>query len=147
VKTDLHAIAARVLIVAASCYTAYLQLFSTGSLAFRAAGDGVVIDAINVAVFFLAMVALADLLWRDILRLGLILPMVPTHWRHQFCVGLYSALSAAFAIRAFVATGSDTPAVVSVGTYYTLMAAGIAVEAAAIAYEERHACRPESTNA
>ena len=149
VKTDLHAIAARILIMVVSFYTAYLQVAAPTSLAYRAAGDGWLIDAINVAVIGMAGFALADLIWRDILRKGLILPSVPGLLRHRVCVLLYSALASAFAIRAFVATGSDTSAVLHVGAYYLLVAAGIVVEAAAIAHEKRHeeseACPSDST--
>ena len=140
-KRDLHAIAARGAIITASVFTAALQLFSPSSLAYRAAGSGIIIDAVNVIVLALASVALADLVWRDILDKGLILPRLPTHWRHQFCVGLYSALAGAFAIRAFLATGGDLSAIVQAGAYYVLLSAWIATEAAAIAHEERKECR------
>ena len=147
--TELHSISSRLLIVVASMYTAALQLFSPASLAYRAAGDGWVIDMVNVIVLALAGIAAGDLLWRDILRKGLILPRVNVHTRHQFCVGLYSALSAAFAVRAFVALDGETSAVLQVGTYYVLISAGIAIEAAAIAHEQRQEppCPTASENA
>ncbi len=136
VTSLLHTIAARGCIITASVYTAVLQLFSASSLAYRAAGAGMLIDAINVVVLILAALALADLLWRDILRRGLILPRLDPQLRHQFCVWLYSALSAAFGIRAFLAMGEPSAAL-QAGTYYVLFAAWIAVEAAAIANEQR----------
>ena len=144
---ELHSVAARLLIVVASLYTAALQLFSTSSLAYRAAGAGWLIDAINWGVLGLAGIAAADLVWRDFMRKGLILPSVPGHTRHQFCVGLYSALAGAFAIRAFIAFDGETSAVLQVGTYYVLISAGIAIEAAAIAHEERQECRTPSESA
>jgi hypothetical protein len=134
---NLHAIAARVLIVTASVYTASLQLFSPTSLAYRAAGDSWLIDAVNVLVLLLAGVALADLLWRDVLQRGLILPSIPMRIRHRVCVAVYMGLAAAFAVRAFIASGSDPGVVLQVATYYVLLSGGILIEAAAIAHEER----------
>jgi hypothetical protein len=139
----MHAISARLLIVVASGYTAFLQLFSPNLLAYRAAGDSLLMDVINWGVVLLAGIALSDLIWRDVLRRGLILPSVKPYPRHQICVAVYSALAAAFGIRAFMAAG-DLSIVWQVGTYYVLVAAGIAVEAAAIANEERQECPPES---
>ena len=136
-SSSLHAFAARLFIVVASMYTACLQLFSESSLAFRAAGDSWLIDAINWAVIGLAGLAGADLLWRDILRRGLIWPIFDAHLRHHICVATYSGLAGAFAVRAFLAVGSDKSAVAQVGIYYVLIAIGIAIEAAATAHEER----------
>lgn len=135
--TPLHAISARVLIITASGYTAALQLFSTNSLAYRAAGDGLLIDLVNVLVLLLAGVALADVLWRDTLNRGLILPSIHGIIRHRICVGVYMSLAAAFAVRAFIASGSDIAAVAQVAAYYVLVSGGILIEAAAIAHEER----------
>ena len=140
----LHSISARVLIVVASLWTACLQLFSPSSLAYRAAGDSWLIDAVNWAVLGLAGLAAADVIWRDILRRGLILPSINAHTRHHVCVAVYSALAWAFAMRAFIAAG-DPSTVLQVGAYYVLIAAGIAAEAAAIASEERKpTCRSAS---
>jgi hypothetical protein len=141
----MHSIAARLLIVVASVYTALLQLFSPTSLAYRAAGDGWLIDAVNVLVLCLSGIALADLIWRDVLNKGLILPGIRVSVRHQLCVATYSALASAFAVRAFVASSGEWSAVWQVGSYYLLIAAGIAVEAAAIANEERQECRTDSS--
>jgi hypothetical protein len=146
-RSILHSIAARSLIVVASLWTAGLQLFSPTSLAYRAAGNSVLIDIVNWAVLALSGVAAADLLWRDILGRGLIWPSFDEHKRHHICVATYTALAGAFAMRAFVAAGGDTSTVLQVGTYYLLVAAGIAVEAAAIANEEReYPCRTHSEN-
>jgi hypothetical protein len=133
------------MIVVASMWTAGLQLFAPLSLAYRAAGSSTVIDVVNVAVLVLSGLALADIAWHDILRRGLILPSFPMRWRHQFCVATYSALAAAFGIRAFVATG-DPAAVVQVGLYYVLVAAGITIEAAALAHEQREEREPSCRN-
>jgi hypothetical protein len=145
---SLHAIAARVLIIVASVYTATLQLFSTSSLAYRAAGDSWLIDAINVLVLLLAGIALADVLWRDTLRRGLILPSIPGRIRHRLCVVVYMSLAAAFGVRAFIASGQDFGVVLQVATYYVLLSGGILIEAAAIAHEEREeqdeSCRTAS---
>jgi hypothetical protein len=46
-------------------------------------------------------------------------------------------LAAAFAVRAFIASGSDFAAVAQVAVYYVLMSGGILIEAAAIAHEDR----------
>jgi hypothetical protein len=132
----MHGIAARLLIVAASLWTAGLQLFSPSSLAFRAAGDSQVLDAINVVILGIAGLAAVDLLWHDLLRRGLIWPSFPERKRHHICVAVYSALAAAFGIRAFIAAGELSTAL-QVGSYYVLIAAGIAMEAAAIANEDR----------
>jgi hypothetical protein len=146
-KLDIHATAARVLIIAASAWTAGLQLWAPSSLAYRAAGDSMLIDAMNWVVLALAGVAVADVVWCGILRRGLILPRIPTLTRHHLCVALYSALAGAFAVRAFIATG-DPRAALPVGAYYVLVAAGIAIEAAAIAHEQRDPpCRPPCDSA
>jgi hypothetical protein len=147
-RSTLHSISARALIVVASAYTSALQLFSTTSLAYRAAGDSVLIDAVNWVVLSLAGLAGADLIWRDILRRGMIFPKFDAHRRHHICVATYSMLASAFAVRAFIASGGDVGTVFQVGGYYLLMAAGIAVEAAAIAQEERTntTCRTHSEN-
>jgi hypothetical protein len=146
--TNLHAIAARVLIIVASAYTATLQLFSASSLAYRAAGDSWLIDAINVLVLLLAGIALADVLWRDMLHRGLILPSIPGRIRHRLCVAVYMSLAAAFGVRAFIAAGNDISVVLQVATYYVLLSGGILIEAAAIAHEERkeqdESCRTAS---
>jgi hypothetical protein len=147
-RSTLHSISARALIVAASLWTAGLQLFSPTSLAYRAAGDSVLIDLVNCAVLALGGLAAADLIWRDILGLGLIWPSFDEHKRHHICVATYTALAGAFAMRAFISAGGETSTVLQVGTYYLLVAAGIAVEAAAIANEERdYPCRTHSENA
>ena len=145
----LHALAARALIISSSVWTAGLQLFSPTSLAYRAAGAGQIIDAVNMAVLVISAVALADVVWHDVLRRGLIWPSFPALHRHRICVWVYSSLAAAFGIRAFVATG-DTSAALQVGGYYVLLAGGIAIEAAALAHESRKSeepCPPESNNA
>jgi hypothetical protein len=134
--SSMHAIAARMLIVVASMWTAALQLFSPTSLAYRAAGDGQIIDAINVIVLCVAAVAAADLIWHDLLQRGLILPKFPARRRHHVCVWVYSTLAAAFGVRAFVASG-DAATAAQVGLYYVLIAAGIAMEAVALANEKR----------
>jgi hypothetical protein len=134
---NLHAIAARVLIITASVYTASLQLFSTTSLAYRAAGNSWLIDTINVLVLLLAGIALADVLWRDMLNRGLILPSIPGHIRHRLCVTVYMSLAAAFGVRAFIASGNDLSAMLQVATYYVFLSGGILIEAAAIAHEDR----------
>ena len=136
-NSALHAFAARLLIVVASMYTAFLQLFSESSLAYRAAGDHWLIDTINWIVVGLAGLAGADLLWRDILRRGLIWPSFDAHKRHHICVAVYSGLAGAFSIRAFLAAGSDKSAIIQVSLYYVLFAIGIIIEAAATAHEER----------
>ena len=143
---NLHAFIARSFAVVASFYTAFLQLFSESSLAYRAAGDSVWPDAVNVAVIVIASVALADLVWRDILRRGLILPSLPARKRHQFCVMVYMALASAFGIRAFIVAG-DAAIALQVGSYYILVSALIAAEAYAIAKEERSPCPSESDSA
>lgn len=135
-KMNTHSLSARFLIVVASAWTAGLQLFSPSSLAFRAAGDGHIIDAVNVAIFFITAVAAADLLWHDLLRRGPIWPSFPARQRHHVCVVVYSTLAGAFALRAFVASG-ELGSALQVGLYYVLIAAGIAMEAYAIADENR----------
>jgi hypothetical protein len=145
---SLHGTAARAVIVIASLWTAGLQLLSPASLAYRAAGDSFWIDAINIAVLGIAGLAAADVIWHDLLRRGLILPSFPAQKRHQVCVWVYSALAAAFAIRAFIAAG-DIHTVFQVGGYYVLIAAGIMLEAWALAHEKReeHSCHSESESA
>jgi hypothetical protein len=134
--SNLHSIAARVIIIASSVWTAGLQLFSSSSLAYRAAGPGVVIDLVNVAVLCISALALADVVWHDTMRRGLLWPSFPCRLRHRICIWVYTSLAAAFAVRAFVATG-DPAAAFQVGGYYVLISAGIIIEAAAIAHEHR----------
>ena len=133
---NLHGISARFLIVVASMWTAGLQLLSPSSLAYRAAGDGYVIDAINIVILVIAAVAAADVIWHDILRKGLVWPSFPAQKRHRICVMVYVALAGAFGIRAFIASG-DVHSALQVGSYYVLIAAGIALEAAALSDESR----------
>ena len=143
---ELRAFISRGFAVVASLYTAMLQLISPTSLAYRAAGDSIAADAVNFIVLGLALVAGADLLWRDILRRGLIWPSFPMERRHQICVMVYSSLAGAFGIRAFLAAG-DIKVALQAGTYYVLIAALIAMEAYATAREERLVCRTESASA
>ena len=140
--TTMHGAVARSLIVVASLWTAGLQLFSPTSLAYRAAGDGLMIDAINVVVLLLATLAGADVLWREVLRRGLIWPSFPDQTRHHICVFVYAALAWAFGIRAFIAAG-DPRTVLQVGGYYTLVSVIIAFEALALAKEKRGAPCPK----
>jgi hypothetical protein len=143
----LHGTAARFLIVVGSAYTACLQLFSSTSLAYRAAGDGWLIDVINIAVLIIAAVGAADLVWHDILRRGLIWPSFPMRQRHQACVAVYAMLAGAFGIRAFIVPG-DSEIALQVGAYYVLFTAGIAIEAAAMAFEQREEqCPTDSDSA
>ena len=131
-----HATVARAMICVVSGWTAGLQLLSTSSLAYRAAGGSLVIDAINVIVLALVALAVSDICWHDILKRGLVLPSVPDRLRHQVCVWTYSAMAAAFSIRAFLAAG-DPSSVFQVGGYYVLVSLAIAYEAHALAHEER----------
>lgn len=139
-----HGVAARAFAVVASVYTACLQLFSTTSLAYRAAGDSDIADAINIVVLLIAAVGAADLIWHDFMRRGLIWPSFPMRKRHQVCVAVYAALAGAFGVRAFIVAG-DASIALQAGTYYVLIAAAIALEAYALAKEERtEPCRNES---
>ncbi len=104
------------------------------------------IDAINVAVLLIAGLALADVVWHDLMRKGLIWPSFPNRSRHQICVWVYMALASAFGIRAFIAAG-DPVASLQVGAYYVLLAAGITMEAIALSKEERSQCQPTSDSA
>ena len=79
----------------------------------------------------------ADILYRDILGRGYILPKMFTEkTRHILCVWTYTALAAVFAIRGFVATGL-TPFKYQVGAYYVLFSIAIVLHAIAIAKEKR----------
>jgi len=143
----LHGTSARSFAVIASVWTAGLQLFSPTSLAYRAAGDGSMIDFMNVIVLCVAALAAADVVWRDILRRGLIWPNFPGRSRHQICVLVYSTLSATFGIRAFLAAG-DFRIAFQVGGYYTFVSVIIALEALALAKEKRSSeCQSESSGA
>lgn len=132
---SLHGIAARAAILAASTWTAGLQLWGTRSLAYAAAGPSALIDAINVGVLALAALGWADLLWHDI-RGRLIWPSFPVHHRHTVCVYLYAALALAFGVRAFLAAG-DAQAVLVVGTYYVVFAVVAMLEPLALLREQR----------
>jgi hypothetical protein len=134
----MHGAVARALIVVASLWTAGLQLFSKTSLAYQAAGDGALIDVVNVGMVVVATIAGADVVWRDVLRLGLLWPSFPDQARHRICVFVYAALAWAFGIRAFIAAG-DPSTVIQVGGYYTLVSVIIAFEALALAKEKRGA--------
>lgn len=142
---ELRAFISRAFAVVASLYTAMLQLTSPMSLAYRAAGDSIAADAVNLVVLGLALVAGADLLWRDILRRGLIWPSFPMQRRHHICVLVYSSLASAFGIRAFLAAG-DISVALQAGTYYVLIASLIAMEAYATAKEGRQICPTESNS-
>jgi hypothetical protein len=133
---NVHATIARGIIATASLWTAVLQTFSTTSLAYKAAGESLVIDAVNVIVFFLALFAAADVVWSGILRRGYIWPSFPAKARNHICVATYTALSAAFGVRAFIASG-EIFAALHIGLYYVMLAAFIAAEAYAIANENR----------
>lgn len=135
-RKNFHAMAARGAILTASTYTAALQLWASGSLAFQAAGDGIVIDCINILVLLVSLLGWADLIWHDV-HGRLILPSFNKALRHQICISTYMLISGAFAIRAFLAVGN--PAIVlTVGLYYIAMSLVAAIEAAAIAGEQRH---------
>jgi hypothetical protein len=112
------------------------MLWQEHSLAYRAAGDGILIDAVNYVVLALVALGWIDLIFHDMLG-KLLLPSVSNHVRHHVCVTLYSVLAMAFGVRAFIAAGDPTLVWV-VGGYYLLLAPGILIQAAAIACEDRH---------
>ncbi len=132
----LHAVSARWGILTASTWTAILQLSRPDSLAARAAGDGLVLDWINVGILALCALGWADLLWHD-LRGRLIWPSFPQHARHHVCIGMYALLAAAFGVRAFLAAGSDVASVWLVGGYYICFAVGIMIEVRALREDAR----------
>lgn len=131
-----HAIAARWSILAASTWTAVIQLWSPTSLAYRAAGDSFLIDAINAVLLVLCAVGWADIVWRD-MRGRLLLPRLSPELRHAACVALYSALGVGFLARGFIASGHDITVVVTVGVYYVLAGIGALFEAKALVDEDR----------
>ena len=133
--SPLHAVVARGLILTQATWTACLQLFSPTSVAYRAAGDGILIDYINVFVLLLCALGWADLLWHDLMG-KLLWPSFPAKWRHQVCIWLYILLAGAYGIRAFVAAG-DQNFVIQVGLLYVIAAVWIMAEAVAIAMENR----------
>lgn len=132
----LHGTIARALIVVYSIWTSVLQLASPSSIAYRAAGDSVIVDAINFLVLACAALAASDILWNDVLRRGLVLPRIRPRLRHRVCVTTYMVLAGAFGVRAFVASG-DPRAALQVGVLYVLVALCVAGEAYAIAKEKR----------
>jgi len=137
-SVNLHALVARGLLLTVSTWTAVLQLWSHSSIAARAAGDSVLIDAMNLLVLGLCSIGWLDVLVHD-LGGRLLLPSFPMHWRHQVCVALYAGIGLASGVRAFVAAGSDQSLVMQVGTYYVLVSLFAMAEAGAIAREEMRA--------
>lgn len=131
---NMHALVARGLLLTVSTWTAALQLWSTTSLAARAAGDSGLLDAMNLLVLALCSIGWLDVVVHD-LGGRLLLPWIPMHWRHQVCVALYATIGLASAVRAFVAAGEPS-IVVQVGTYYVLVSLFAMAEAGAIAQEE-----------
>jgi hypothetical protein len=133
-NVNLHALVARGLLLTVSTWTAVLQLWSTSSLAARAAGDSGLIDAMNMLVLALCAVGWLDVLVHDIGG-RLLLPQFPMSWRHQVCVALYACIGLASGVRAFVAAGEQS-LVMQVGTYYVLVSLFAMAEAGAIARED-----------
>lgn len=140
----LHALSARGGALTASTWTAGLQLWSPSSIAFRAAGDGTLIDAVNVGLLVLCAIGWTDLIWHD-LRGRLLLPSFNPYLRHRICVGLFSALAAGFGIRAFIASGRDLTTLLTVGGYYLIFAGWVWVEAKALVAEERKPSEKDDT--
>jgi hypothetical protein len=134
---NLHAVVARGLLLTVSTWTAVLQLWSSTSLAARAAGDSGLLDGMNLLVLALCTLGWIDVIVHDIGG-RLLLPQLPWQWRHQVCVALYACIGLASGVRAFVAAG-DQSLVMQVGTYYVLVSLFAMVEAGAIAREDLRA--------
>lgn len=134
----LYAVAARLLALTMSGWTAGFVLFSPTSLAARIAGESEAADAINVAILALVALGAADMIWHDI-RGRLIWPTLDARVRHRICVLAYSALAGLTGLRAFVAAGSERWETLLLGGYYLTCAVGVGIVAVAIALETRHA--------
>lgn len=133
----LNGMAARMLALTMSGWTAAFVLFSPASLASRVAGATMASKIINAIILAVCVVGWADVLWHDI-RGRLIWPSLPPQIRHQVCVGTYSALAGLTGLRAFVAAGSDAWEVLFLGSYYLVCSVGIGLVAVAIALDPRH---------
>lgn len=133
----LYIIAARLLALTMAGWTAGFVLFSPTSIASLVAGDTIAGDAINAAILLVCALGFADLVWHDI-RGRLIWPGFPAQLRHKVCVFTFSLLAGLTGLRAFVAAGSDTPAVLFLGSYYLTCAIGSGLVAVALALESRH---------
>lgn len=136
-SSKLYATAARMLALTMAGWTAGFVLFSPSSIAARVAGESVIGDAVNAAILAACALGWADVVWHDI-RGRAIWPSFPSELRHRICVLTYSALAGLTGLRAFVAAGSDAPAVLFLGAYYLTCAFGIGVVAVALALEPRH---------
>lgn len=134
----LYSISARMLALTMVGWTAAFVLFSPTSIASRVAGDSNAGDILNAGILLLCVLGWADVIWHDI-RGRLIWPSFPMALRHRVCVLAYAALAGLTGLRAFVAAGSDVPAVLFLGTYYLTCSIGIALVAVALALENRHA--------
>lgn len=132
-----YSIAARVLALTMSGWTAAFVLFSPTSIASRVAGDSIPGDMLNVGILTICFVGWADVIWHDI-KGSLIRSSFPQQLRHRICVLTYAGLAGLTGLRAFVAAGSDKWEVLFLGTYYLTCAIGIALVAIAIALEPRH---------
>jgi hypothetical protein len=134
--SSLHGKSARAAILAASTWTAVIQLWITTSLAYKAAGPGVLIDWMNIVLLALSLFGWVDLFWRDLLG-KTIWPSFSPRLRHYVCVYLYSALALGFGVRAFTAAGEDWRSVLLVGSYYLLFSLAAMLEPYALMREDR----------
>lgn len=133
----LYGIAARVMALATSGWTAAIVLWSPTSVAARMAGDSAAVYAINGATLACCSLGLLDILWHDI-RGKLVWPTFPMQYRHRVCVMLYSMLAGLTGLRAFVAAASDYTNILLLGGYYLMCAMGIGIVAVAVALEPRN---------
>jgi hypothetical protein len=124
----------RGLILTISTWTAAFQLFVPSSIAARAAGDSIVMDAMNAVALALCALGWLDVVVHDIGG-RLLLPQIPMRLRHQVCVLLYSSLGLVYWVRSFVAAG-EAEFTLPVGTLYLVVGGFALAAAAAIARED-----------
>lgn len=124
----------RGLILTISTWTAALQLWSPTSIAARAAGDSIVMDAMNIIALGLCALGWLDVIVHDIGG-RLLLPGLPMRLRHQVCVLLYSSLGLAYWVRSFV-SAEQTTFTLQVGVLYLVIGGFALAAAAAIARED-----------
>lgn len=136
--TNMYSTAAKFLALTACTFTSLIALFVPVNvlavLTYTNRTFGIVT---NAALFALSLIGWIDLIWRDLLQRGLIVPMIPTRLRHHLCVLYYAVLASVFGVRAFVAAGALPSASVLMGAYYLSIGVGVAMIAVALAQEHR----------
>lgn len=132
-----HATAAKGLALTTLSCTSTLILLAPNSLSSAASdSSGLVADITAIIGLMLAFIGWLDIIYQDLFRQVLI-PSLRVKTRHLFCVLLYSAIAAMYAILAFVAMDINVHSSWILIADYLLVAVFCAVLTIAIAHEKR----------